>query len=122
MKTESTIQLAHGQEIRVTGFPSYAQRITIRTCRGCAVQHKEDPEAAHIRALDRGHETAWANQEPAALTSDYAGKAEAMAAEAVATAAAVEIASGDHVEIEGELFRVRVMGQQFSDPVHFIRL
>ena len=117
----AAIVLSHKQEIRVKGFTPLAQSITVGTARGYAAQYKEDPEAGHARALANGHETAWTNQACAVLTSDYPGKREALDAAAKATAEAPEIEDGQTVEIEGELFTVRVMGERYSDPVKFIR-
>jgi hypothetical protein len=114
--------LAHNQEIRIKGFTSLAQSIKVGTCRGYAAQYNEDGEVSHARALTNGHDTAWTNQAAACLTADYPGKHEALAAAAKATAEAVEIEHGQTVEIEGELFRVKVLGQRYSDPVKFIRL
>jgi hypothetical protein len=110
--------LQHNQEIRVKGFSPYAQRITVRTVRGC---RPEAAEEAHAAALAKGHATTWASQAPAVLTADYDGKAAELDAAAVARAAAPLIADGDAVEIEGELFRVRVIGEQYSDPVKFVK-
>lgn len=119
--TQSTI-LSHGQIIRVKGFSQYANKITVGTARGYASRYNDDAEEAHKRALDNGHPTAWANQACSVLSSDYPGKAEALNAEAASIAAAPEIEDGQTVEIEGELFRVRVTGERYSDPVHLKRI
>jgi hypothetical protein len=113
--------LQHNQEIRVNGFSALAQKITVGTSRGYAAQYNEDPEEAHNRTLRNGHQTAWANQEASALTSDYPGKHEALDAAAKATAEALEIRDGELVLIEGEIFRVKVLGERYADPVHFFR-
>jgi hypothetical protein len=120
--TMTPITLHHGQEIRVAGFSKFAQRITVGTARGYAAQYNESPEAGHARAIANGHETAWANQDSACLTDDYLGKAEELEAKASATASAPEIEHGQTVEIEGEIFRVIVAGERYSDPVHFRRV
>jgi hypothetical protein len=123
MKTTTpTTTLRHNQIIRVMGFSQYANMIAVGTARGYAAQHGGDAEESHQRALDNGHDTAWANQAAGELTADYEGKAEGMAAKAAAIAAAPEIENGQTVEIEGELFTVRVTGERFSDPVHFKRI
>jgi hypothetical protein len=113
--------LAHNQIIRVKGFSEYANQITVGTARGYAAEYQEDGEASHQRALANGHETAWANQSAGELTSDYPGKKEALDAKAAAIAAAQEVENGQTVEIDGEIFTVRVMGERYSDPVHFVR-
>lgn len=114
--------LSHNQIIRVKGFSRYANKITVGTARGYAAQYNDDAEEAHKRAIENGHETAWANQSAAVLSADYPGKAEALEAEAAAIAAAPEIENGQTVEIEGEIFTVRVTGERYSDPVHFQRV
>lgn len=113
------MKLEHNQEIRIKGFSPYAQKITVRTVRGCTFR---DAEEAHADALAHGHATAWTSQAHAALTADYKGKAAELDAAAIATAAAPIIADGDTVEIEGEFFRVRVMGERYSDPAAFVRI
>lgn len=116
----AALTLSHNQEVRVKGFPVYANRITVGTIAGYAIQNGEDPEAAIERSKGFGHSLApWTNQESSVLSADYAGKAEALDAAAAATAAAPEIEDAQLVEIEGVTYRVRVLGQRFSDPVHF---
>ena len=113
--------LHDGQEIRIQGFSPYAQKIAVHTARGYAARHNQNPEEAHADALANGHATAWVYQEPAILTADYKGKAAALEAAAAATAAAPVIAHRDVVEIEGELFRVLVTGERYSDPAALVR-
>jgi hypothetical protein len=117
----TTIKLSHKQQIRVKGFSPLANKITVGTARGYAAQYQEDPEAAHTRALGNGHDTAWTNQAASVMTSDYKGKQAELDAAAKATTEAVEIENGQLVEIEGETFLVKVFGERYSDPVHFIR-
>lgn len=120
--TTAALTLSHNQEVRVKGFSHLANRITVGTARGYAAQYNEDTTTAHQRALDNGHDTAWTNQAASVLTSDYPGKHEALDAAAAATAAAPEIEEGMVVEIEGELFTVKVLGERYCDPVKFVRL
>lgn len=122
MTTTPTTTLSHNQEIRVKGFSRLANKITVGTCRGYAAKYKEDGEASHQRALKNGHDTAWTNQAASVLSDNYKGKAEELDRAAAATAAAPEIEDGQVVEIEGETFRVKVLGERYSDPVKFIRL
>lgn len=53
------------------------------------------------------------------LSSNYPGKAEALAAKAEAIAAAVEVENGQIVSIEGRIYKIYVNGQQYSDPIGF---
>lgn len=115
------ITLKHGQTVRGAGFPVYAQRISVGTARGYSAEYNENQEEAHQRAISNGHATAWTNQDAACLTADYPGKAEAHAAHLKEIAEAVELHNGQKVEIEGEIFAVRLVGSHVSDPIHFIR-
>jgi hypothetical protein len=123
MKTTTpTTTLSHNQIIRVKGFSQYANKITVGTARGYAAEYYDAPEESHKRALDNGHDTAWANQSASVLSADYPGKKQELDAKAAAIASAPEIENGQTVEIEGELFTVRVTGERYSDPVHFKRI
>ena len=117
----TTTTLAHNQEITVKGF-TLASKITVGTSRGYAKQYGDDAEESHNRTLANGHDTAWTNQKSATLTSNYPGKDEALDLAAKNTAAAQIIEDGQTVNIEGEEFEVKVLGQRFSDPVRFIRI
>ena len=114
--------LSHNQEIRVAGFSKLAQKVKVGTARGYAAEYGKDPAEAHQRELSLGYDTAWTVQSPGVLTADYPGKAEELRKAREAREEAPEIAHGEHVEIEGETFEVRVIGERYSDPVHFIRL
>lgn len=120
MTTTTTLQ--HGQQIRVKGFNRLANKITVGTCRGFAAQFSRDGDASHALALANGHATAWANQAPSAMSDNYPGKDAELNRLAAETAAAIEIENGQTVEIEGELFTVKVTGQRYSDPIHFRRI
>jgi hypothetical protein len=111
--------LKHNQEIRVSGFSKYANKITVGTARGYASEYGEDPEDSHRRATANGHSTAWTNQKSSVLTADYPGKDEALNAVAKATAEAIKIEDGETVLIEGSTYVVKVAGERFSDPVLF---
>lgn len=119
--TNSILTLQHNQTVRGAGFSKYAQRISVGTARGYAAEYNRNQDEAHQRALTNGHSTAWTNQEAACLTADYPGKAEAHAAYLKDIAEAVELQNGQQVEIEGEIFTVRLVGSHVSDPIHFIR-
>ena len=127
MNTDTTtaapvpVILNDGQEVRIQGFSPYAQKITIHTARGYARRHNKNPEKVHADCRANGHPTAWTYQAPAELTSDYEGKAAALEAAAAATAAAPVIAHRDVVEIEGELYRLLVTGERYSDPAALVR-
>ena len=112
------MKLTHKQEIRVAGFSIYAGRITVGTIEGTTTPEML-PEAIE-RAKANRFDIAWALQESPMLTANYPGKAAELEAKAAATAAAPEVADGDIVEIEGRTYKVRVMGERFCDPIHFV--
>lgn len=111
--------LVHGQQVRVAGA-SWAQTITVGTVEGYAAQYNEDPVAAVKRESDRGHNLAWTLLDAACLTSDYPGKAAAMAAKQAAFEAAPVLVDGQRVTIEGRRYTVKIMGLHYSDPIHFV--
>ena len=116
------IQLHHNQVVRGFGFSQYAKKIRVRTARGSAHECNSDPEEAHEHCLMRGHDTAWANQKPAMLTADYAGKAEELEKERQEIRDSVILDNKQLVIIEGETFKVLLAGDQYSDPIHFKRI
>jgi hypothetical protein len=135
MKTQNTptgagtsaaqpIELTYNQVVRGEGF-TYAQRITVGTVRGYEAEHgskynvQVDPEKAHQRAVERGHEVAWTNQECAVLTADYPGKAEQLASERAEIAASVILQDGQQVIIEGQTYTARLVGARYSNPIKF---
>jgi hypothetical protein len=123
--TTTHTTLTHNQEIRVKGFGPYCTRIHVWTARGLNTEgmgKEMTPDEFHAECIKRGEGTAWAAKESACITSDYPGKREKLEAQRAATAAAIEIEDGQTVEIEGELFKVKVMGERYSDPVHFIKI
>lgn len=121
--------LVHGQQIRVPAF-KYAQRIEVVTLRGLHEKEKYSPhltweefearEKANCIQSYTTYRPAWTHQDSAVLTANYPGKAELMAKKAEETAAAVAIAEGDHVIIEGVEYKVKITGQRYSDPVRFV--
>lgn len=120
MKTYTPLTLVHGQEVRGKGF-QYAQKITVGTITGSALKYGDDPLESIDRAKKFGHPLEpWTNQSPAVMTADYPGKAEEHAAKLAATAASPELENGQLVEIEGCIYKVKLLGQQYSDPIAFV--
>lgn len=117
-----TIELKHNQIVRGFGFSQYAKKIKIGTARGFAIDCKSDPDEAHEHCLNRGHATAWTTQASAVLSADYPGKAEAHEKTLQQIRDSVILAEGQIVTIEGEQFKVRLAGDQYSDPIHFKRI
>lgn len=112
-------QLVHGQEIRVKGF-KYVQQITVFTICGYAKEQGRCPGDAVMLAARFGHSIDPSTiQRAAVITANYPGKQAELEAKRAATAAAVEIEEGQEVVIEGSVYRTVVMGERFSDPVHF---
>lgn len=92
------------------------------TARGYAARYNEDQDAAHARCVGFGHDTAFTINGGTMLTDSRAYNAAKLAEAAANLAGATIIADGETVKIEGETFTVRVMGQRFSDPIHFKRV
>lgn len=76
-------------------------------------------DEGHARTVAQGHDTAWTVNTGSSIVSDRAWAARMLADEAAQLQSAAIVSDGEVVEIEGEQFTVRVMGQRFSDPIHF---
>ena len=105
--------LAHKQEIRVNGFSQYSSRIYVGTTKGYALEYGDK--------VDDSENGAWAMKTGSVITSDFEGKTAMLNAQRQATQSSVQIEDGQIVQIEGNLFTVKVMGERHSDPVHFIQ-
>lgn len=116
------ITLSHNQVVRGNGLSEYTNRIVVYTARGCAVKWHENPEVSHKRELDRGYDTAFTIQDCTIICAGYAGKEEAHAAKLKEIAEAVELTEDQIVMIEGDQFKVKIIGHQYSSPIKFIRL
>jgi hypothetical protein len=104
--------LTHDQLIRVKSFRNF-NRIRVRTQQGVTAQFGPKPCNEH-------GELAWTIQESSVLTANYTGKQADLDAKRAEIAAAVEIENGQQIEIEGRHYTVRVVGENFFDPVSFI--
>lgn len=117
----SPATLANDSLIKVEGKTH--RRIRVGTARGYAAKYWEDAEVSHQKALANGHETAWTNLEAAVL---HDGSPEMKAKEQEQfekdMSGAIVVKTGDEVMIEGEMFRVVVVGVQYADPIHFVRV
>ena len=78
-------------------------------------------DEGHARAVAQGHDTAWTVNTGSCIVSDRTWAAAKLAEEAEQLRTATIVDDGEMVEIEGETFTVRVMGQRFADPIHFKR-
>lgn len=107
------ITLRHEQTIRVAGFRNW-NKITVGTALGYGGLEGLD------QAIAFGHELAWTNQESAVLCSYYHGKNAALDKKDAEIAAAVEIEDGQIVKIDSLLYKVRVTGERYADPVRFV--
>lgn len=54
------------------------------------------------------------------ITDNYPGKAEQTAKDKLAFEAATMLENGEVIEADGSLYTVKIMGLQYSDPIHFI--
>lgn len=113
-----TIKLKAGDYVTAANF---RKAYEVGTARAYAASYGEDPELAQARALGNAHETAWTINSGTVITSDRAANLRAVALDNARKAAAPVLATGDKVEIEGEVFTVKIVGERFSDPIHFVR-
>ena len=124
MSTDTTRKiLTHGQLIRGRGFSPYTKAIRFHTLEGAmAEEHGRWTVAGSVaRDIGQKRETkwAWASQAPGVLTADYPGKAEKLAAEHAAIAAAPVLEDGEIVQVGDAEFKVKLLGDRYSDPIHF---
>jgi len=120
MPTSNITTLSHNQIVRGSGFPDYTGQIKVGTCAGYYQEIGTDPQEGIARAKKQCHPLAWTNLECGCLTDDYSGKAKELADKRSAIAAAPEIEDGQLVEIEGIIYKARLTGHKYSDPIHFI--
>jgi hypothetical protein len=114
-------KLHHGQIVRVKSFTELAGMIRVFTLRGYALEYGNDPEEVIARARKNNHDLNPAGlQEAAVITADYPGKDAELRAHHKLIDEAPEIEDGETVTIEGNDFKVKVLGQRFSDPITFI--
>ena len=134
--------LHHDQLVRGKGFPIHTQEIRICTLKGYCVDNLRKyglrvtakmtlDEAAEIEVqesikrdqeMSRSTEFAWTLQSPAVITAHYPGKFEKLAAEQKAISAAPELENGEIVEIDGDTYRVALIGSEYSDPIKFFKI
>ena len=119
MKNEKLIHLSHGQQIVVSSF-KYQNKIELVTPRGYALSRGDCPEDAEARAVKFDHEMLACFQHSSVLSSDYEGKAERLEAERKDWEKAQRIKQGDLIECEGRKYKVKIIGERYSDPVKFI--
>ena len=120
MPTSNITTLSHNQIVRGAGFPDDTNQIKVSTIAGFHQEMKIDPQEGIARAKKQCHPLAWTNLECGCLTDDYSGKAKELADKRSTIAAAPELENGQLVEIEGRIYKVRLTGCKYSDPIHFI--
>jgi hypothetical protein len=118
----SAVRLKYGQAVRGNTFPRWTQRIGVYSVRGYAASYGESGEEAIERAKRNGHELAFTVQDPTVISNDYAGKAEKLAALEAEIESAPVLCEGDLVEIEGLLYKSRLIGADYSSPIKFEQL
>ena len=117
--TTKLVQLTHGQQVVVPSF-KHSAKIELVTPRGYATSNGDCPEEAEARAISHGHDLLACFQHSSIVTADYDGKAEELQAAREEWEKAQRIDQGDLVECEGRKYKVRIIGERYSDPVKFI--
>jgi len=107
--------LEHGQHVYVESWGKNA-KITIFALKGSCEKNNSDYLKALDRAVKNGHELAATIQIGTVITNSH-GYYEREDAKA---ATAIELKAGEEVEIEGRKYTVKLMGKNYSDPIHFI--
>jgi len=87
----------------------------VGTVEAYAAEYNEDPAQRRQKALDRGHDIAWANRQGGVI--DNTGHAYARRLEQVSRAIPLE--AGEEVEIEGRVYITKLVGKNYSDGIQF---
>ncbi len=118
MKT-AIIQLTYGQRVVVPSF-RFTNKIEIVTPRGDALSNGDCPEEAERIAIKFGHDFLACFKHDSILTAKYEGKEEDLEAERKEWEEAQRVDEGDLVECEGREYKVKILGENLSNPVKFI--
>lgn len=113
------VQIAANDFVTAPGFRRAFKVGTLSAFTAKLNRTPEALEAARAKALSLGHDIAWTVNTGTCLVGDKALGARMLAEEAAQFAGATLVTDGQLVEIEGETFKVKVMGERFSDPIHF---
>ena len=107
--------LTYGRPIRAAAWDGLSTA-TVFTVRGYAAEYGADAEAAEARAASHGHDLAGSVYTGSAIVGDRA-YARLLREEAqLRRAAAVTLATGDLVEIEGRRYVVKFAGRNELEP------
>lgn len=74
------------------------------------------------RALENGHEDVFVVNPGTCITDNREYNLRKVAEERLQKAQAVTVQTGDRVIIRGVHYRVKVVGEKYCDPIHFIRV
>ena len=118
------ITLTYSQPVRLAAWAddAFAEVFTVR---GYAMVRGMHPDAAEMHAKDRGHEMVGTIYNAGALVGDRATAKRLLDARRAAAAAAVTLAPGQVVQIDGRPYEVRVArgnDRRYPvncDPIHF---
>lgn len=111
--------IVHHQFVTVAGWDRAYQ---FSTSAGYTKSYGGDVAEARARADKLGHDVAWCVNPGSALLGDRETAKAMLAKEAAQLASAIVVADGVEVEVEGERFKVKVMGQRYADPIHFKKI
>jgi len=110
-------KLKHNQRVKIEKS-EWFDEIYVKTLKGfCG-----DDNERYCRAVSRGDYEAWSFKYPLCLTANYAGKDNETALKKDSFDNAVLIVDGEKVDIEGQIFIVKVNGLKYSDPISFVRV
>jgi len=64
----------------------------------------------------------WTYRSPSVLTANYPGKEKEMEMKKARYFASVVLENDEVVMVDGKEYRVKLVGEQYSDPIHFIKV
>lgn len=114
-------ELHHNQQIKVKNF-RYQNKIKVSTVQGLflGLFGKENIEELKEAESIGYSKKPWTTRSPSMMTGDYPDKNIDLKKLQEAFDNAVEVEDGETVKINQKEYTVKVIGEQYYDPVHFI--
>lgn len=117
---ETIIELGHNQRVKVEGL-TVASEILVKTLLGCCHGDIAKAEAIYQRGLENnnGEIRVWTIKNESILCDDYEGKCEKLLRNKLEFESSIMLEDGQVVKCEGRFYKVKIVGKQYSDPIHF---
>lgn len=118
--------LIDGQQIKMEEF-EFRPKVTVYTVEKFLKDFFNDDEyeiqlqkVIEKAKTKSSHSMVWTTKSPAVLVSNYPGKAAEHERKRIAFENATLLSEGETVIIENRKYTVKLVGEKYSDPIHFI--